>query len=68
MAVGNTCRSFGIFYDHLLHFVFIWYIFTVMVSCNMKNLATLVSATGWNRNSNAFYQDEYVVAHYLSAF
>jgi hypothetical protein len=26
-------------YDHLLHFVFIWYIFPVSISCSKKNLA-----------------------------
>jgi hypothetical protein len=25
MAIGNILRTFGIFYDHLVHFVFIWY-------------------------------------------
>jgi hypothetical protein len=35
----------GIFYDHLLHFVFTWYIFTVLVSCTKKNLATLIRRT-----------------------
>jgi hypothetical protein len=32
---------FGIFYDHLVHFVFIWCIFPVLVSSTKKNLATL---------------------------
>jgi hypothetical protein len=31
------------FYDHLVHFVFIWYIFPALVSCTKKNLATLPS-------------------------
>jgi hypothetical protein len=31
----------GIFYDHLVHFVFIWYIFPFLVSSTKKNLATL---------------------------
>jgi hypothetical protein len=34
--------DFGIFCDHLVHFLFIWYIFPVLVSCGKKNLATLV--------------------------
>jgi hypothetical protein len=25
--------DFGIFYDHLVHLVFIWYIFPVLLSC-----------------------------------
>jgi hypothetical protein len=28
----------GIFYDHLAHFVFIWYIFPVLVSCDCQFL------------------------------
>jgi hypothetical protein len=32
------------FYDHSAHFVFIWYIFPVLVSCTMKNLATLLAS------------------------
>jgi hypothetical protein len=28
MAIWNILRTFGIFYDHLVHFVFIWYIFS----------------------------------------
>jgi hypothetical protein len=38
-AIWNILR---IFYDHLVHFVFIWYIFPVLVSCTSKNLATLI--------------------------
>jgi hypothetical protein len=41
MATWNILWRFGIFYDHLVHFVFIWYIFPVLVSCAKKNLATL---------------------------
>jgi hypothetical protein len=37
----NLAQTFGIFYDHLVHYVFIWYSFPVLVSCAMKNLATL---------------------------
>jgi hypothetical protein len=33
--------SFGIFYDHLVYFIAIRYIFPVLVSCTNKNLATL---------------------------
>jgi hypothetical protein len=28
MAILNILRTFGIFNDHLVHFVFIWYIFS----------------------------------------
>jgi hypothetical protein len=28
--------------DRLVHFAFIWYIFPVLLSCNKKNLATLI--------------------------
>jgi hypothetical protein len=40
-VIWNILRIFGIFYDHLVHFVFIWYIFPVLVSCTQENLATL---------------------------
>jgi hypothetical protein len=33
MAIWNNFWIFGIFYDHSVHFVFIWYIFPVLVSC-----------------------------------
>jgi hypothetical protein len=28
MAIWNILQTFRIFYDHLVHFVFIWYIFS----------------------------------------
>jgi hypothetical protein len=28
MAISNISRTFGIFKDHMVHFVFIWYIFS----------------------------------------
>jgi hypothetical protein len=34
-------RIFGIFYDTLVHSVFLWYIFLVLVSFIKKNLAIL---------------------------
>jgi hypothetical protein len=46
MPIWNILRTFGIFYSHLVHFVFIWYIlFRFLVSCNKKNLATLLVTT-----------------------
>jgi hypothetical protein len=33
MAIWNILWTFGKFHDHLVHFVFIWYIFPVLVSC-----------------------------------
>jgi hypothetical protein len=45
MAIWNTLRIFGIFCDYSVHFVFIWYIFPVWVSCTKKNLATLLSTS-----------------------
>jgi hypothetical protein len=45
MPIWNILQTFAIFYSHLLHFVFIWYIFPVLVSCNKKNLATLMGGT-----------------------
>jgi hypothetical protein len=44
MAVWNILRTFGIFYEILVHFVLIWYIFPVLVYCTKKNLATLTGA------------------------
>jgi hypothetical protein len=41
MAIWNVLRTFVIFYEHLVLFVFIWYIFLVLVSCTKKNLASL---------------------------
>jgi hypothetical protein len=38
----NILWTFGIFYYHLVLFVFIWYIFPVLLSCTKKNLATLL--------------------------
>jgi hypothetical protein len=42
MAIWSILWIFGIFYDHLVHFAFIRYIFPVLVSYTKKNLATLV--------------------------
>jgi hypothetical protein len=43
MAIWNILQTFGIFYDHLVQFVFSWYIFSFfLVSCTKKNLATLI--------------------------
>jgi hypothetical protein len=41
MAILEYFQTFGIFYDHWVHFVFIWYIFPVWVIFTKKNLATL---------------------------
>jgi hypothetical protein len=41
MAIWNILWRFGTFCIHLVHFVFIWYIFPVLVSCTNKNPATL---------------------------
>jgi hypothetical protein len=41
MAIWNFLWRFGIFYNHLVLLVLIWYILPVLVSCNKKNLATL---------------------------
>jgi hypothetical protein len=43
MAIWNILRTFGIFYDHLVHFVLVWYIFRFLISCTKKNLAALLS-------------------------
>jgi hypothetical protein len=44
MAIWNILQTFGIFYDHLVHLVIIWYIFPVWISCTKKNLATPVNS------------------------
>jgi hypothetical protein len=41
MVFWNILRTFGKFYDHLVRFVLIWYIFPALVSYIKKNLATL---------------------------
>jgi hypothetical protein len=41
-AICNILQAIGIFYNHLVHFVLIWYIFPALVSCIKKNLATLL--------------------------
>jgi hypothetical protein len=42
MAIWNMLQTFGIFYDHLVHFALIWYLFLVWVIFTKKNLATLL--------------------------
>jgi hypothetical protein len=44
MAIWKILMTFGIFYDHFVDFVLVWYIFPVLVSCTKKNLATLLIA------------------------
>jgi hypothetical protein len=44
MAIWSILRPFGIFCDHLVHFIVIWLIFPVLVSCSRKNLAALVKS------------------------
>jgi hypothetical protein len=41
MAIWNISQIFWIFYDHLVHFVLIWYIFSGFGILCQKNLATL---------------------------
>jgi hypothetical protein len=41
LAICNISMTFGISNDHLVHFLFVWYIFPVWVSSTKKNLATL---------------------------
>jgi hypothetical protein len=50
MAILNILRTSGIFYNHLVHFTFIWYIFPVLVPCTKKNLATLVKSQIYDEN------------------
>jgi hypothetical protein len=41
MDILEYLKTFGDFYDHLVRFVLIWYIFLVLVSRTKKNLAIL---------------------------
>jgi hypothetical protein len=41
MTIWKIVKILGLIYDHLVHFVFIWDIFPVLLSFNKKNLATL---------------------------
>jgi hypothetical protein len=41
---------FGIFCDHFVPFLVIWYIFPVLVCCTNKNLATLLVRQQNDRN------------------
>jgi hypothetical protein len=40
IAIWDILSSFGIFFDDLLHFGVLWYIFPVLVCCAKENLAT----------------------------
>jgi hypothetical protein len=42
IAIGYILLTFGIFYDHLVHFVFIGHIFFGFGITHHKNLATLM--------------------------
>jgi hypothetical protein len=63
MAIWNILQTIGIFYDHLVHFVLIWYISPVLVSCTKKNLATLLgiseqkSRIKTNANKKCFFDE-----------
>jgi hypothetical protein len=66
MAIWNILWTLGIFYDYLVHFVFILCIFPVLVACTKKNLATLQQpqiANAPQRNFNAAnaYQLVYIM-------
>jgi hypothetical protein len=43
MSIWDILQTFGKFYDHLEHFVFIWYILSGFGIMRQKNLATLLS-------------------------
>jgi DNA integrity scanning protein DisA with diadenylate cyclase activity len=45
MVIWHILQTFMIFYDHLVHFVLIWYIFPVWVIFTQKNLTTLAKST-----------------------
>jgi hypothetical protein len=37
IAIWNVLQTFGIFYDHLVHFVFIWYTFPGLGNIYQEN-------------------------------
>jgi hypothetical protein len=43
MAIWNILQTFGIFYDHLVHFVFIWYIFSGSGIADQETSGNLVN-------------------------
>jgi hypothetical protein len=45
MDTWSILRSFVIFYRHLVELMVILYIFSVLVFCTKKNLATLLAMT-----------------------
>jgi hypothetical protein len=53
--IWNILWIFGIFYNHWVHFGFIWYIFPVLVSCTQKNLATLGSSQSLKTVEQLFF-------------
>jgi hypothetical protein len=67
MVIWNILQTFGISYDHLLPFVFIWYIFPVLVSCTKNNLATLIWMSTKD-SSSATYNYFSDCAQLLSAY
>jgi hypothetical protein len=56
---GRPCKEkywyilwlFGIFHSAVLDLMAFWYIFPVLVCCTKKNLATLVPASDWSRQT-----------------
>jgi hypothetical protein len=43
LAIWSILPPFGVVCRHLVYFMNIWYIFSVLVSCTKKNLATLAT-------------------------
>jgi hypothetical protein len=43
VSIWSILRPNGLFYGPLVHFVLIWNIFTVLICCTEKNLATLLT-------------------------
>jgi hypothetical protein len=52
--IWNILQTFGIFYNCLVHFVFIRYFFPVLVSFTKKNLAILGATFQFVDNKNVF--------------
>jgi hypothetical protein len=53
IAIWNILRTLGICHDLLVHFVFMWYIFPVLVSCAKKNLVTLIQIFRFSKKSRS---------------
>jgi hypothetical protein len=66
MAFRKIIRALGILYGHWVHFVFIWYIYTVLVWSTKENLATLLKTVLLHAHKKAF-SSKWKVVQYPAA-